>query len=101
MKICKFRLCLSKLPAMPRDRYSLQLVSVMERMMCRDPDKRPSAIEVLEDDVFRTNEVPEVYSLFFRAVEITSTLLICCGFFKNIFGMVYVKCLVVSYGFPL
>ena len=82
MKIFKFRLCLLKLPAMPRDKYSLQLVSVMERMMCRDPDKRPTATELLEDDVFRTNEAPQVYFLFFRAVEITyNKVLICCGFF--------------------
>ncbi|XP_078320634.1 uncharacterized protein LOC144617592 isoform X2 [Crassostrea virginica] len=47
-----------QLPAMPRDKYSPQLVSVMERMMCRDTDTRPSATELLEDDVFRTNEIP-------------------------------------------
>ena len=70
MKIFKYRLCLLKLPAMPRDKYSPQLVSVMERMMCRDTDTRPTATELLEDDVFRTNDVPQVYSLFLRAVEI-------------------------------
>nr|XP_022292252.1 uncharacterized protein LOC111103347 isoform X3 [Crassostrea virginica] len=53
-----FKIVQGQLPAMPRDKYSLQLVSVMERMMCRDPDKRPSATELLEDDVFRTNEIP-------------------------------------------
>lgn len=69
LKIFKFRSCILKLPAMPLDKYSPQLVSVMERMMCRDTDTRPSATELLQDDVFRTNEVPQVHSLFLRAVK--------------------------------
>ena len=93
MKIFKFRLCLFKLPAIPRDKYSPQLVSVMERMMCGDTDTRPSATELLEDDVFRTNVVPQVYySLFFRAGEINRKKgLFVEGFLNNIFGMLSVK----------
>lgn len=49
-----------QLPPMPTDKYSSQLIKIMERMMCRETDKRPSATELLQDVLFKKHKVPQV-----------------------------------------
>lgn len=45
---------------MPKDKYSSQLIKIMERMMCRETDKRPSATELLQDVLFEKHKSPQV-----------------------------------------
>lgn len=45
---------------MPNDKYSSQLIKIMERMMCRETDKRPSATELLQDVLFEKHKSPQV-----------------------------------------
>ncbi|XP_062588730.1 serine/threonine-protein kinase Nek4-like [Saccostrea cucullata] len=54
-----FKFVHGQLP-MPKDRYSPQLINLMERMLCRETDKRPSAEDLLNDVLFKTHVIPKV-----------------------------------------
>lgn len=48
------------MPPMPNDEYSSQLIEIIERMICRNPDERPSATELLQDVVFKNQRALKV-----------------------------------------
>uniref|UniRef100_K1RCF7 non-specific serine/threonine protein kinase n=1 Tax=Magallana gigas TaxID=29159 RepID=K1RCF7_MAGGI len=48
-----FEIVHGQMPPMPNDEYSSQLIEIIERMICRNPDERPSATELLQDVVFK------------------------------------------------
>lgn len=48
------------MPPMPNDEYSSQLIETIERMICRNPDERPSATELLQDVVFNNQRALKV-----------------------------------------
>ncbi|XP_061178716.1 serine/threonine-protein kinase Nek3-like [Saccostrea echinata] len=54
-----FKIVHGQLPPMPKDKYSPQLINLMERMMCRETDKRPSATDLLNDVLFKNHEKPK------------------------------------------
>ncbi|XP_062609119.1 uncharacterized protein LOC134270886 [Saccostrea cucullata] len=54
-----FKIVHGQLPPMPKDKYSPQLISLMERMMCRETDKRPSADDLLNDVLFKNHVIPK------------------------------------------
>lgn len=54
-----FKIVHGQLPPMPKDKYSSQLINIMERMMCRETDKRPSATELLQDVLFKKHKSPQ------------------------------------------
>nr|XP_034305354.1 serine/threonine-protein kinase Nek3 isoform X2 [Crassostrea gigas] len=54
-----FKIVHGQLPPMPKDKYSSQLIKIMERMMCRETDKRPSATELLQDVLFEKHKSPQ------------------------------------------
>lgn len=45
-----------QLPSIPKDDYSPHLIKVIERMLCRDSDSRPSATELLQDVLFKNQQ---------------------------------------------
>lgn len=53
-----FKIVHGQLPPMPKDKYSRQLISIMERMMCRETEKRPTATELLKDKLFTMHKAP-------------------------------------------
>ncbi|OWF48760.1 Serine/threonine-protein kinase Nek4 [Mizuhopecten yessoensis] len=52
-----FKIVHGQLPPMPKDKYSSELIAVMEKMLCRECEQRPSADDLLNDPVFQ-NHVP-------------------------------------------
>lgn len=51
-----FKIIHGQLPPMPKDEYSPRLIKVIERMLCRDADSRPSATELLQDVLFKKQQ---------------------------------------------
>lgn len=49
-----------QLPPMPKDKYSAQFCSLLEKMMCKDSKTRPSADDILSDSLFTTFKKPKV-----------------------------------------
>ncbi|XP_063432164.1 uncharacterized protein LOC134714658 [Mytilus trossulus] len=49
-----FQIVHGKLPPMPKDKYSKQLCSLLEKMLCKDPSTRPSADDILKNPSFIT-----------------------------------------------
>uniref|UniRef100_K1QBM5 non-specific serine/threonine protein kinase n=1 Tax=Magallana gigas TaxID=29159 RepID=K1QBM5_MAGGI len=47
------KIAYDQLPPIPKDKYSPRLIKVIERMLCRDADSRPSATELLQDVLFK------------------------------------------------
>ena len=43
---------------MPKERYSKELINVMERMLCKETATRPTAADLLKDEIFRKHESP-------------------------------------------
>lgn len=54
-----FKIVHGELPPMPKDKYSVQFCSLLERMMCKDSKTRPSADDILSDSLFTTFKIPK------------------------------------------
>ncbi|XP_056001883.1 uncharacterized protein LOC125654014 [Ostrea edulis] len=54
-----FKIVHGQLPPMPKERYSAQLITLIEKMMCRETDKRPSASQLLQDALFKNHQTPK------------------------------------------
>ncbi|XP_052090712.1 serine/threonine-protein kinase Nek5-like [Mytilus californianus] len=54
-----FKIVHGELPPMPKDKYSAQFCSLLEKMMCKDSKTRPSADDVLSDSLFTTFKKPK------------------------------------------
>ncbi|XP_060062902.1 serine/threonine-protein kinase Nek3-like [Ylistrum balloti] len=52
-----FKIVHGQLPPMPSDKYSPELITVMEKMLKKESDQRPSASDLLQDAVFK-NHIP-------------------------------------------
>ncbi|XP_071170069.1 serine/threonine-protein kinase Nek5-like [Mytilus edulis] len=54
-----FKIVHGELPPMPKDKYSAQFCSLLEKMMCKDSKTRPSADDILSDSLFTTFKKPK------------------------------------------
>ncbi|XP_033744357.1 serine/threonine-protein kinase Nek6-like [Pecten maximus] len=54
-----FKIVHGQLPTMPSGNYSPELITVMEKMLQKDSDDRPSADDLLNDPVFKNHTPPQ------------------------------------------
>lgn len=54
-----FKIVHGELPPMPKEKYSAQFCSLLEKMLCKDSKNRPTADEIIADPIFTTFKKPK------------------------------------------